>query len=158
MTDLQKVTFFVPGIPKPGGSKRAFVIPKTGRAIVTEDCKGSKDWRTAVAFAATEKIPAWFPGPLRVTFVFYLPRPRGHYGTGRNAPGIRASAPDYPAVRPDTSKLVRSTEDALKGIAWGDDSQIVQQIASKEYVDCLSGFAKAGASITIEALPKVYQR
>ena len=140
------VTFWVPGIPKPGGSKRGFVNRKTGRVIITEDCKASKDWRISVAFAAARAIPRLFPGPLRVTFTFFLPRPHGHYGAGARAFFLRASAPDYPAVRPDITKLIRSTEDALKGIAWQDDSQIVQQVASKQYG--VHGMP-AGAQITI---------
>lgn len=140
------VTFWVPGIPKPGGSKRGFLNPKTKRVIITEDCKASKDWRTSVAFVADGAIPLWLPGPLRVTFSFYFLRPASHYGTGKNAGRLKPSAPAYPAVRPDVTKLVRSTEDALKAIAWRDDSQIVYQVATKRYAD--EGKA-AGAQITI---------
>lgn len=140
------VSVFVPGIPKPGGSKRAFINQKTGRAIVTEDCKGSKDWRTAVRFAAAEVFASPLFGPLEVAFRFYMPRPRGHYGSGRNAGLVRESAPKFPAFRPDVTKLVRSTEDALKGVAWLDDSQIVRQAASKDYSE------KLGAQIEVTAL------
>jgi Holliday junction resolvase RusA-like endonuclease len=127
------ITFFVPGIPRPGGSKRGFVNKKTGRIIITEDCKKSKDWRISVAWAAKEKIPTPFPGPLQVNFEFALMRPKGHFGTGERRYVLKKSAPAYPAVRPDCSKLVRSTEDALKGIAWFDDSQIVNQGVTKSY-------------------------
>ncbi len=72
-------------------------------------------------------------GPLELRITFYLPRPRGHYGTGKKAGVIKGSAPAYPAVRPDASKLTRSSEDSLKGIAWRDDSQIVVQKIRKEY-------------------------
>ncbi len=134
------IRFFVPGIPRPGGSKRAFVVK--GRAIVTEDNARSKDWRASVAMAADEVIHKPLEGPLRVTFAFLLLRPKGHFGKR----GIRNSAPAYPAVRPDTTKCVRSTEDALKGIAWKDDSQIVDQHATKEYSEV------SGAWITVEEL------
>jgi Holliday junction resolvase RusA-like endonuclease len=141
-----EVTFWVPGIPKPGGSKRGFLNPKTGHVIITEACKGSRDWRNAVASAAYEQIPNWLPGPLRVAFSFYFPRPACHYGSGKNANRLRDSAPMYPTGRPDVTKLVRSTEDALKGIAWRDDSQVVDQIAQKRYAH--EG-KSAGAQITI---------
>jgi len=138
------IHFWVPGVPQPGGSKRAFVNRKTGRPIITEDNTRSKDWRTAVAFMAAEVIKEPLTGPLSVRFEFLLLRPRGHYGKR----GVRSSAPEYPAVRPDVSKLVRPTEDALKGIAWHDDSQIVSQEASKRYA------LTAGAWITIEPAGK----
>lgn len=141
------IQFFVPGIPKPGGSKRAFINRKTGRPVITEDCKGSKDWRTAVAFAADQAFQqpcGLFFGPVSVRFDFLFLRPRGHFGSGRNAGSVKESAPDYPAVRPDVTKLIRSTEDALKGIAWIDDAQVVTQFACKRYA------GRSGALITIE--------
>jgi Holliday junction resolvase RusA-like endonuclease len=52
-------------------------------------------------------------------------------------------------VAPDTTKLVRSTEDALKGICWRDDSQVVYQVASKEYA-ARGGIP--GADIKIERM------
>ena len=69
-------------------------------------------------------------GPLRLSITFGLPRPKGHYGKK----GIRASAPAFPATRPDATKLLRCTEDALteSGI-WRDDAQVVEQHAFKVY-------------------------
>jgi Holliday junction resolvase RusA-like endonuclease len=129
------ISFFVPGIPRPGGSKRGFVIPGTKRVIITEDCKRSKDWRTSVGFMAADCIKTPLSGPLEVQFIFIMPRPQGHFGSGRNAHKIKSSAPEWPAVKPDVTKLVRSTEDAMKGIAWRDDSQVIIQHAEKRYGD-----------------------
>jgi Holliday junction resolvase RusA-like endonuclease len=136
------IRFFVPGIPRTAGSKRAFVI--NGRAIVTEDNKRSKNWRAAVALVANEHFLSPYTGPLRATFTFHILRPKGHMGKH----GVRPSAPKYPAVRPDVSKTIRATEDALTGIAWKDDAQIVEQIAAKLYTE-----STAGAWITIEEMP-----
>ena len=36
-------------------------------------------------------------------------------------------------MRPDLSKLIRATEDALTGIIYADDAQIVDIHAKKEY-------------------------
>jgi Holliday junction resolvase RusA-like endonuclease len=142
----QIIRFFVPGLPRPGGSKRAFVNKATGRVVVTEDCKRSKDWRTAVAFKASEAIKSPFAGPVEVRFEFLMPRPKGHFGSGKNAGVLRSSAPAYPAVKPDVTKLIRSTEDAMKGIAWNDDAQAVKQFGEKRYAEI------SGAIITIIAL------
>jgi Holliday junction resolvase RusA-like endonuclease len=130
----RSVSFFAPGIPAPGGSKRGFVHKSTGRAIITEDCKRSKPWRSVVAMAAQEACRGeLFSGPVAVNVVFQFPRPKGHYGSGKNSNQLRASAPPHHIVKPDATKLWRSTEDALKGIAWKDDSQIVAQAVSKVY-------------------------
>jgi len=152
MMGPQSVTFFVPGIPRPGGSKRGFVIPKTKRVIITEDCKRSKDWKTAVAFAAHAQILNPFEGALKLEITFMFPRPKGHFGTGKNAGILRYTAPCFPHVRPDATKLVRSTEDALKGIAWLDDSQIVDQHAMKVYTLDAPLTRQPGAWIKVEVL------
>jgi Holliday junction resolvase RusA-like endonuclease len=125
--------FFVPGIPQPGGSKRAFVV--AGHANVTEDAKRSKDWRASVALAGGELFAVPLAGPVALEFHFIFPRPRGHFGTGRNAGTVRPGAPRHHVTKPDCTKLARSTEDALKGIAWGDDSQVVWQVITKRYGD-----------------------
>jgi Holliday junction resolvase RusA-like endonuclease len=36
-------------------------------------------------------------------------------------------------TKPDTTKLLRATEDALRGIAWADDNQVCEQHAFKLY-------------------------
>ena len=69
----------------------------------------------------------WTPldGPLVASMVFTFARPKGHYRTGRNAHLLRDSAPARPHGMPDLSKILRSTEDALKGIVWHDDARVV---------------------------------
>ena len=135
------IRFFVPGIPRTAGSKRVFLNRKTGRPIVTEDNTKSKEWRTAVAWIAAENMKVPLEGPLAVTFEFQFMRPKGHYGSK----GLRASAPLHPAVRPDLLKCARSTEDAMSGLAYRDDAQIVHETLIKRY-GC-----QAGAWITIAA-------
>lgn len=130
------VAFFVPGIPAPGGSKKAFRAPATGSIVVKDDAKGNKAWRERVAyFARQAHADAPLAGPLRLAMGFVLPRPKGHWGRGRNSCRLLPSAPEYPAVKPDTTKLLRAAEDALKGILWRDDSQVVRQVVSKDYGD-----------------------
>jgi Holliday junction resolvase RusA-like endonuclease len=66
--------------------------------------------------------------------IFRLPRPAGHYRTGRFAGELKDSAPHYPDKKPDLDKLIRSTSDGLKeGGAFHDDSQIVTVQAFKIY-------------------------
>jgi Holliday junction resolvase RusA-like endonuclease len=129
------VEFFVPGVPAPGGSKKAFVV--NGRAVVKDDAKHNRGWRATVALAAREAMAGRPPleGPLAMAFVFVQARPRGHFGTGRNAGTVRDSAPDFPATRPDALKLARSTEDALTGICYRDDAQTVALFVFKVYGD-----------------------
>jgi Holliday junction resolvase RusA-like endonuclease len=48
---------------------------------------------------------------------------------------LRDDAPKTKASKPDLTKLIRSTEDALTGIAWNDDASVVHQVARKLYCD-----------------------
>jgi Holliday junction resolvase RusA-like endonuclease len=129
-----ELRFTVYGVAKPGGSKKAFVHPQTGRAIVVED-SANKPWKQEVAGAAFEAVAGveWSPlfphEPVAVEFTFVRPRPRGHFG----AAGLRPSAPKFPVTRPDVLKLARAAEDALTGIVWRDDSQIVHETLVKVY-------------------------
>lgn len=121
----------VHGLPAPQGSKKYVghrFNKKYGKdlPVLVESSKKVDPWRRDVAKAALAGRPSeLFDGPLVADMVFSMPRPKGHFGTGRNASCLKASAPAVPIVMPDLSKLVRSTEDALKGIVWRDDSLVV---------------------------------
>jgi Holliday junction resolvase RusA-like endonuclease len=138
--DDSAMQFFVPGIPAPGGSKRAFAIKKggvyTGRTVVFDDAgKRNKDWRAVVAHAGRDAMAGREPlrGALSVVMHFALPRPKKHYHTGKRAAELRDDAPHWHTGKPDALKLARSTEDALTGIAWADDAQTAVLTCSKYY-------------------------
>ncbi len=122
----------VRSLPAPQGSKR-----HVGKGVMIESSKQVKPWRDAVRLAAIEEMgDAWTmldePVELRVTF--YFTRPKAHYRTGKNAHLLRDAAPAYPHGKPDCSKLVRSTEDALtEAGVWRDDARITTIVAGKRY-------------------------
>lgn len=127
---MPDVSFTVYGLAQPAGSKRAG-MSKHGKMFVRDDAKRSRPWKTQVSQAAGEAMngTGLLDGPLELSVIFTVPRPKGHYG----ARGLRPSAPEYPAVRPDVTKLLRAVEDACTGIVWRDDAQIVAQHAYKVY-------------------------
>lgn len=131
---MTEVRFAVYGSAAPAGSKRAFVNPRTGRAIVTDDAKGSKPWKAEVRAAAGAAMTGrpLLDGPLLVALNFYRPRPKTHFNTKGelNAAGRRASRP---TTKPDVLKLARAVEDALTGIVYRDDAQIVDEHLFKHY-------------------------
>jgi len=135
MNTINRVHFRVNGIPKPGGSKRAFYNKALGRAMVVDACKTNRQWRDSVIAAAVEAYHgAPMAGPLKVVFHFCLPRPKSHYGTGRNAGKVKPGKLEAQhTTRPDVLKLARSTEDALTGVLWRDDAQTYMLSAIKHY-------------------------
>lgn len=142
---MQEIRFTVLGLAQPAGSKRAFAI-RNGRGeivtrengapviAVTDDNPKGKQWKSRVADAARAAYSGpLLDGPLKVEMRFIVPRPKGHYGSGRNASFLRESAPEFPTVKPDVLKLARATEDALTGVIWRDDAQTVILGLTKEY-------------------------
>jgi Holliday junction resolvase RusA-like endonuclease len=126
------ISFTVYGRPQPAGSKRAFKLP-SGQTVVTDANKNAKPWKQEVASAAAGLTDELLQGPLDLEVVFYLQRPRGHFGQGRNAGIIKPSAPEFPTTKPDATKMLRAIEDALTGVLWRDDAQIVRQVVEKRY-------------------------
>ncbi|MEV7589702.1 RusA family crossover junction endodeoxyribonuclease [Streptomyces sp. NPDC089922] len=118
----------VNGLPAPQGSKR-----HVGGGRMVESSKKVKPWREAVA-AETAKQQFPYMPYVQVAAWFLLPRPKGHYRTGRNAHLLKATAPHFPGKYPDLDKLCRSTLDALRmGGAYDDDAQVVRLHAYKVY-------------------------
>lgn len=121
--------FFVAGVPKPQGSKRAFVNPKTNRAIIVEDNKGTKDWRTDVRNAAAEAVPQKDrinEGPVLIVLKFVMKRPVSTPKTKATPPAVK---------KPDLDKLERAILDAITGIAFSDDSQVTFLTGSKRLAE-----------------------
>ena len=136
------VEFTVPGVPAPGGSKKAFVVhsKKPGakpRAVVVDDAKRNKEWRACVAHEAAEAMRgrALFDGPVILSITFYMPRPKKHYRGGVIAKGLLPTAPRFHSIAPDAGKLARSTQDALSSVVYVDDSLIVEEHHRKLYSD-----------------------
>lgn len=129
--------FFVPGTPVPKGSAKAFVHRRTGRAIVRQDnAERQKPWASAISYTAQQRGCRPAHGPVRIELWFRMPRPKNHYGTGRNAGVLKRGAKIYHTSTPDLDKLVRLVKDALTGVAWSDDSQVAEVAASKTYDEC----------------------
>ncbi|MGE5551540.1 MAG: RusA family crossover junction endodeoxyribonuclease [Bacteroidota bacterium] len=153
LTVLETLKFFVPGLPAPGGSKKFVgVSKKTGRAILVDDAdKRNKDWRSVVCLAGHQALLRHhgmiFDGPLRLSVIFVMPRPRDHYRTNGQ---LKANAPALHTKKPDRTKLLRSTEDALKNVIWHDDNQVVDGQISKVYTGVIPGLDAPGALVIVE--------
>lgn len=140
----EPVSFFIPGLAKPAGSKRAFCLKRngafTGRAVVTDDCKTSRGWKDHVSNQARKHLAANFSGfevfntPVKFEVCFFMPRPKGHY---RRSGALSKAGEDkpFPTVKPDALKLTRAVEDALTGIVYKDDALIVTEHIQKRYAE-----------------------
>lgn len=157
---MTTISFYVHGIAKPAGSKRGFALKKngvyTGRVAISDDCVKSRDWKTDVSIKARASYSGpLLDGPLSMTLKFYMPRPKGHFGSGKNAQALKASSPGYPTGKPDLLKLTRGVEDALTGIIWHDDAQVVHEVLDKVYEEQRS---VTGVLITVERMAERVSR
>ena len=112
------IKFSVEGTPIQQGSMRHI---GHGRMIHSKAVELAA-WRADIASAA--KLAGCKPilDPIAITMKFRVKRPK-------------SVKRDYPTVAPDLDKYVRSVNDGLTGVAFADDSQVIQIIASKEYAD-----------------------
>jgi Holliday junction resolvase RusA-like endonuclease len=120
------VLFVVRGKPVPQGSMRAVSGrgQKAGRTVFLPQLPDLTTWRQLVAFTAQR---AWRRAPvgnepLALALDFYLHRP--------------ASAKRvYPCAhgRLDADKLARGVMDALSGVIYHDDAQVVDLMVRKRY-------------------------
>lgn len=161
MTDVIRLT--VPGRPQPRGSKVAIVLydpitdlrgrpvrdrngkkkmvprlDKWGRVILhaKDDNPKSKPWMNKISRAARLAMCGRPPveGPVDLTIRFYLKRPQAHFRSGKFAGQLfDRHVGARPIVKPDRGKLARAVEDALTGIFYVDDSQIVGGPAEKHF-------------------------
>lgn len=110
------------GCPAPQGSKKFVGHAKsTGRAILVESSKKVKPWREDVKGAAEFYLAssgrAPISGAVVAEMIFTVAKPK-------SAPKTRRT---YPSTKPDLSKLLRSTEDALSDAGiWGDDARVIR--------------------------------
>ncbi len=156
---MKSIEFTVLGRPAPKGSVRAAnnrVIPSGS----PQNAANQVSWEAAVQNAARLALSAtmslgviYFVGvPLRFTAIWRMQRPMSHFHKkGPNVGRVRDDAPKYPISAPDTSKLLRATEDALNKLVFDDDARIAETMMRKVYATP----GKEGAWIKIEQLEDV---
>ncbi len=122
---------FIRGTPKPQPRPRI----ARGRAY---NPPTADSWRLCVSRAGKRSGQS-FTGPVRVSITFNFVRPPSHFLRG----DLRATAPRYPARVGDIDNLIKSTLDALNGVLWYDDEQVVDIRAARVYA------ASAGAKLAV---------
>ena len=132
---MARYAFVVEGRPVPQGSMVASYNKKQGVAHVHhQQGEALAMWRGLIRVAARAEGIKPSALPVRLTVQFGMPRPKAQMKLqgGRYVP----KAEHYyarPATAPDIDKLLRAVCDALTGIAYADDSQIVEVMVSKVY-------------------------
>jgi len=119
--DVSSWSFTVKGEPQPKGSARAFV--RNGRAIVTSDNPGVRRWEETIRFVLQDWPHGILTGPVSLVMVFTLVRPAS----------VSPKRRPFPTVRPDVDKLARAGLDAMSGVVFSDDAQVIEALVGKVY-------------------------
>lgn len=123
--------FTVHGNPRAMGRPRA--VRRGNFAGVHEAAKDTQNKESFAVIAQQQSPKELLSGPLRVDIWFYFQRPKGHFGTGRNAGILKNSAPIHYTSKPDRDNLDKLVLDALTGIFWTDDAIVCQGWLQKQY-------------------------
>ena len=127
----RRVSFVVYSRAAPQGSKRHI-----GNGVMIESSKRVKPFRADVRKAAESAAlpPDWpMAAPVRVGFRFHFARPKSHFKC--NGVALSKSAPEEATSHGlgDLEKLARSVNDALSGVLFNDDRQVVEMHLAKAY-------------------------
>ena len=126
------IHFFVPG--KPRSTQTGSVVRAGGRAI---PLRRNAPWSAYFGLVARQHAPARpMTGALRCTMRFWFRRPKRRAG--------------YPTSRPDAENLPKGLLDAVNGVLWEDDSQIIKLEIEKVYAPA---DGQPGVEVFVEPLP-----
>lgn len=115
---------WVQGLPRSQGSKNAY--HRGGRIVLVESAKGLKAWRETIAHVAAASKPVPTDQAVKLSLLFLLPAPK-------------KAVRQFPTTKPDLDKLARAVMDALTGVYYLDDAQVVALDLQKAYTHAEPG-------------------
>ena len=123
VAELGAVTFRVDAVPVAQPRARATAINGKARMYEAKAGHAIHAFKASVRLAWSQTGSDYFDGPLAVSMVFVMPRPKRLKTGGRVAFDRK----------PDFDNLGKSTADSLNELAWHDDSQICDARVQKWY-------------------------
>ena len=123
-----RLQFKVPG--EPVGKGRPRFVRATGRTYTPEK---TERYENLVKLAFIKEYPDVIPleGPLEVTMVANFSIPKSW---SKKKQALAIAGVLRPTKKPDTDNIAK-IKDALNGIAWIDDAQVVEESISKNYTE-----------------------
>lgn len=124
------IQFTVYGEPVAQGRPRASTA---GGFVKLYDPAKSRDYKDYVRLAASEHAPsALLEGPIGMMVTVYRSMPK-YLSKYPNKAAAAERGEILPTTKPDTDNYLKGVKDALKGVIWKDDSQVVEVFARKRY-------------------------
>lgn len=134
------IEIIIPGEPTPKGRPRIGINRGTGRAVAFTPAK-TVNAEATIAFFASQAMAgrAPFDGPISMEVTAY--RAKGMPGKASAKPGTK-SRTDFdraeagficPTSKPDADNYLKTAQDALNGVVFADDAQVIDAIVRKRY-------------------------
>ena len=126
---MKKIEFFVEGDPKGKGRPR---FRRAGNFVQTYTDAKTKSYEQKISEAAKIAMNGLepFKQPLWMTLRIYMPVPKS-YSKKRSEACLNGF--EYPTKKPDIDNIAKAFLDAMNGIAYMDDIQVVMLTAYKSY-------------------------
>ncbi|MEI6258527.1 MAG: RusA family crossover junction endodeoxyribonuclease [Deltaproteobacteria bacterium] len=135
ITEPNTITLLIPGQPI---SKNRPRFTRVGKGVRTYSDQSDEEWLWVMVVRQQLKELAvrHFSGAVAMKIVFWMKRPAGHFGSGKNAGVLKASAPASPVTKPDIDNLLKFLADCLNHCSiWVDDSYIADIDMKKRYAE-----------------------
>ena len=127
------ITFTVPGNPQGKARARTFYNQKLGRSqSITPEKTVLYENLVKQCFTANCDGGFFDKEPLVMMVIAYFPIPKS---TTKKDRGLIAEGLLFPTKKPDADNIAKVICDALNGVAYGDDTQVVSLTVIKEYTD-----------------------
>ena len=124
---MSEQKLIIPGQPVPQGRPR---FSNQGGFVRAYDPPKSREYKKHILYHAKRQKAYKMKGALEVEILIFKKNLSNFNKAKKNAAEARIFRP---TTKPDADNYAKGVLDALKGVAWEDDGQVVDLIARKYY-------------------------
>ena len=127
------VDFTVDGVPVGKGRPK---FARRGNFVTAYTPAKTKTYEEQVALVSQNAMKTEnkviCPSPVQLNMDIFVPIPKSWSKIKRER---ALNGVEYPTTKPDSSNILKSIEDAMNGIVFEDDKQIINHCITKRYSD-----------------------